>query len=102
MPRFGYVLEGEQAIVGVLLLISSRRPDGRIVANLSSWYVEPAWRAHSTLLVSMTTKNKRVTYLNASPRAAHLAHSDGAGLPAIQSGPQRRVSRGWMGRRSCQ
>jgi hypothetical protein len=67
MPQLGYVLEAEHAIVGVLLLISSRRPDGRIVANLSSWYVEPAWRAHSTLLVSMTTKNRQVTYLNASP-----------------------------------
>ena len=67
MPRFGYALEGEPGIVGVLLLISSQRPDGRIVANLSSWYVEPAWRAHSTLLVSMTTKVKQVTYLNASP-----------------------------------
>jgi hypothetical protein len=67
LPRFGYVLEQEQNLVGVLLLISSRRPDGRVVANLSSWYVKPAWRSHSTQLVSMTTKNKQVTYLNASP-----------------------------------
>src|SRR3569833_724537 len=51
MPRFGYALEGEPGIVGVLLWISSQLPAGRLVANLSSWYVEPAWRAHSTLLV---------------------------------------------------
>lgn len=67
MPRFGYVLDSEQGIVGVLLLISSRRPDGRIIANLSSWYVEPAWRAHSTLLTQVATKSRQVTYLNASP-----------------------------------
>ena len=67
MPRFGYVLESEQGLVGVLLLISSRRGDGRIVANLSSWFVEPAWRTHSTLLVSMATRLRHVTYLNASP-----------------------------------
>src|SRR5690349_596268 len=52
MPRFGYVLENEHGLVGVLLLICSRRRDGRIVANLSSWYVQPAWRTHSTLLLS--------------------------------------------------
>jgi hypothetical protein len=66
LPRFGYVLESAHGIVGVLLLICSARPD-RTVANLSSWYVEPAWRTHSTLLVAMATKLKHVTYLNASP-----------------------------------
>ena len=67
MPRFGYVLESESGLIGVLLLISSQRGDGRIIANLSSWYVEPNWRTHSTLLVAMATKQKHVIYLNASP-----------------------------------
>ena len=67
LPRFGYLLESEQAVVGVLLQVSSRRPDGRILSNLSSWYVEPAWRGHSTQLTAMATKLKHVTYLNASP-----------------------------------
>ena len=67
MPRFGYVLESEETLIGVLLLISSRRPDGRILANLSSWYVEPGWRAHSTLLVSMATRHRNVVFINASP-----------------------------------
>ena len=66
MPRFGYVLENDTDIVGVLLLLSSRR-GARIVANLSGWYVEPNWRAHSPLLVAMATKQKQVTYVNASP-----------------------------------
>jgi hypothetical protein len=67
LPRFGYVLENEQTLVGVLLLIPSRRPDGRVVANLSSWYVEPDWRAHSTVLVKVATRLKHVTYINVSP-----------------------------------
>ncbi len=67
VPRYGYVLDAGLGPVGVLLLISSTRADGRIISNLSSWYVDPAWRSHSTLLVSMATKLKHVTYLNASP-----------------------------------
>jgi hypothetical protein len=66
VPRYGYVLDGGFGPVGVILLISSMRGE-QIVSNLSSWYVEPQWRVHSTLLVSLATKLKHVTYLNASP-----------------------------------
>ena len=67
MPRFGYVLEnGGGIIAGVLLTISSRR-GSEILSNVSSWYVRPAYRAHSALLVSMATKRRQVTYLNISP-----------------------------------
>jgi hypothetical protein len=66
VPRYGYVLDGGFGPIGVILLISSRRGE-QIISNLSSWYVEPQWRAHSTLLISLATKLKHVTYLNASP-----------------------------------
>jgi hypothetical protein len=66
VPRFGYVLEAEGAIVGVILLIPSRRGD-KIFCNLSSWYVEPQWRTHSAMLISMATKLKHVSYVNISP-----------------------------------
>jgi hypothetical protein len=66
LPRYGYVLDDGQAPVGVLLILSSRRGE-RIFANLSSWYVEPQWRAHSSLLVQVATRLRHVTYLNASP-----------------------------------
>src|SRR3954464_6485036 len=66
LPRYGFVLDSESGPVGVLLLLSSQRGE-RILSNLSSWYVEPEWRSHSTLLVSVATKLKHVTYLNASP-----------------------------------
>ena len=66
VPRYGYVLDDGLAPVGVILLISSAR-NGQIISNLSSWYVEPQFRTHSTLLISLATKLKHVTYLNASP-----------------------------------
>lgn len=69
VPRYGYLLDGGVGPVGVILLISSRR-GGQIIANLSSWYVEPQWRTHSTMLIGLATKLKHITYLNASP-AAH-------------------------------
>jgi hypothetical protein len=64
-PEFGYLLEADGAIVGVLLLIFSER-GGEIRCNVSSWYVEPAHRGHAALLASMASKLKHVTYLNAS------------------------------------
>lgn len=66
LPRYGCMLEAGSGPVGVILLLSSRRGE-QIVCNLSSWYVEPEWRSHSTLLISAATKLKHVTYLNASP-----------------------------------
>lgn len=66
LPRFGYALESDGAIVGVILLIASKR-GGKIFSNLSSWYVEPAFRSHSTMLISMATKLPHVTYVNISP-----------------------------------
>ena len=66
MPRYGYMLDAGTGPVGVILLLSSQR-DGQIVANLSSWYVDPEWRTHSTLLIAVATKLKHVNYTNVSP-----------------------------------
>jgi hypothetical protein len=35
--------------------------------NVSSWYVESAFRSHASLLISQAIKNKNVTYVNISP-----------------------------------
>jgi hypothetical protein len=79
VPRFGYVLESEAGIVGVILMIASRRGD-KIFSNLSSWYVEPEWRTHSTMLISMATKLKHVTYVNISPAPHTLELMDAQGF----------------------
>jgi hypothetical protein len=72
-PRYGYLLESDGAAVGALLQICSTLPaDGagaRETAtrcNVSSWYVEPAFRSYAPFLVSQAVKRKSVTYLNIS------------------------------------
>ena len=70
LPRYGHLLESEGVPVGVLLLIFSAFPDNgitRIRCNVSSWYVEPAFRAYATLLSAVAARNKDITYVNLTP-----------------------------------
>ena len=69
-PRFGYMLDNGGTVVGVLLLLYSSKSCGSatsIHCNLSSWYVEPAFRNYAPLLTKIAQRHKEVTYLNISP-----------------------------------
>jgi hypothetical protein len=69
LPKYGYLLETGGALVGAILMIcSTMRAGDRLVprCNLSSWYVEPAFRAYAPLLVSQALRHKDVTYMNVS------------------------------------
>jgi hypothetical protein len=69
-PRFGYMLERDGRPVGVLLLIySERERDGKreIRCNLSSWYVETAFRNYAPILTKIAHRHQNVVYLNISP-----------------------------------
>jgi hypothetical protein len=69
-PRFGYMLDADGEAVGVLLLLYTSRISGDEVAihcNLSSWYVDPAFRNYATLLTRIAQRHREVTYLNISP-----------------------------------
>jgi hypothetical protein len=69
LPKYGYLLETGGDPVGAILLIFSTTREGRQIStrcNLSSWYVEPAYRTYATLLVSQALRHKDVTYLNVS------------------------------------
>ena len=69
-PRYGYLLENDGVPVGCLLMIySSKIIDGEIATccNVSSWYVDPAFRNYAALFASMTQKRKDVTYFNVTP-----------------------------------
>jgi hypothetical protein len=69
-PRFGYMLDCDGLPVGVLLLLYTLRNDGgemTVRCNLSSWYVDPAFRNYAPLLTKIAQKNKDVTYINISP-----------------------------------
>jgi hypothetical protein len=70
LPRFGYMLDHEGAPVGVLLLIYSESDhDGEVSirCNISSWYVEPAFRSYAPMLTKIAQRHEHVTYLNISP-----------------------------------
>jgi hypothetical protein len=69
-PRFGYMIDNNGVPAGVLLLLYTARTDGgekAITCNLSSWYVEPAFRNYAPMLTKIAQKNKEVTYINISP-----------------------------------
>ena len=70
MPRYGYLLENNGIPIGVILMISTlyQSASGDTVrCNLSSWYVDSAYRIYAPLLASQAMKFPNVTYLNIDP-----------------------------------
>lgn len=68
-PQFGYAIEAGGRIVGVVLLVCSARPGPHpsVQCNVSSWYVQPAYRAHAGLLVAFVLKrHAAATFTNIS------------------------------------
>jgi hypothetical protein len=68
-PRFGYMLDNGGVPVGALLLLYGLKTEASettIYCNLSSWYVEPAFRNYAPFLTKIAQKNKEVTYINIS------------------------------------
>jgi plasmid stabilization system protein ParE len=87
VPRYGYLLENDGAAVGAILLIFATAPGSDALrANVSSWYVEPAFRGYAPLLVSQALKLKQVTYVNISA-APHT-------WPILEAQGYRRYSSG--------
>ncbi|MGA7323210.1 MAG: acyl-CoA acyltransferase [Rhodomicrobium sp.] len=69
-PRYGYMLESENSTAGVLLTIFAQVENGQEVfhqGNISSWYVDPAFRSYAPLLTAQAQKHPDVTYINTSP-----------------------------------
>jgi hypothetical protein len=67
-PRYGYMLDDGNGPVGVILMVSSTTGEGeRVRSNVSSWYVEPAFRSYASLLISHALRHKHVTYVNLTP-----------------------------------
>jgi hypothetical protein len=87
LPKFGYLLEADGAVVGALLLIFSRpRGDDGIRCNVSSWYVEQKYRSYASLMVAKALRDKDVTYVNVTP-SPHT-------LPIVQAQGYTQYSRG--------
>jgi hypothetical protein len=68
-PQYGYLMESGDDPIGAILMICSTMTEGERTAtrcNLSSWYVDPAFRTYASLLVSHALAHKDVTYMNVS------------------------------------
>jgi hypothetical protein len=66
-PRFGYALQAEGSLVGVILLIFTQLRTGAIPVlrcNLSSWYVIESFRPYASLLISRALRHREATYSN--------------------------------------
>jgi hypothetical protein len=66
-PRYGYVVESDGKLVGVLLEIYSTIWEdgaGKIRCNGSSLYVDPPFRVYAPLLIARAIKHRSVTVLN--------------------------------------
>lgn len=61
------LMKGDDA-AGVLLTIKSRLPEtGRIVVNLSSWYVEPSCRWFAPRMLQMASSNEDEIFTDLTP-----------------------------------
>src|ERR1700722_16446283 len=61
VPRYGYLLETPGVpVVCLLQVYSTRIVDGgaALFCNLSSWYVDPAYRNFAAMFASMSQKRK--------------------------------------------
>lgn len=66
-PQFGYMLESSGVPVGVVLIIAASIHQQAEVAyrcNLSSWFVESAFRAHASALIQHALKRHPAAYIN--------------------------------------
>jgi hypothetical protein len=66
-PRFGYLLEHDNAPVGVILMIFTANGAKNIRCNISSWYVDERFQGYASLLIAASVRHKEVTYINISP-----------------------------------
>ena len=88
-PKYGYLLEDDGKPVGVILLIFSSIPVGGTSTtrcNVSSWYVDPAYRVHASMLISQAIKHKNVTYVNISPAIHTRPIVEAQGFARFSSG----------------
>jgi hypothetical protein len=93
-PKFGYMLETDGIPVGVLLLIFSSMTvagETRIRGNVASWYVEPAFRSHATMLTSRALAHKNVTFLNVTPARHTWPILEAQGFTAFGTGQFKAV-----------
>ena len=71
------------------MVYSTKIVDGEaaLFCNLSSWYVDPAFRNYAALFASMSQKRKDVTYFNVTPATATWPVIEAQGFQALLPRP---------------
>ena len=85
-PRYGYVMTDRDRLVGILLIIFAKTDTGATRGNVSSWYVDSAYRGFSNLLLSAPLRLKDVTLLNISPAPTTLDTIEAQGFSKYVEG----------------
>lgn len=88
-PQFGYCLESDGRLVGVILMICSGRPmcgENASFINLASWYVKPEYRPYAHQLAAMALKNRTATYTNVTAAPSTWAVVEQQGYTKYCSG----------------
>jgi hypothetical protein len=88
LPKYGYLLDCDGAIVGAILLICSTVREETVWTrcNFSSWCVARNYRAYASLLVSKALAHKDVTYVNISPAPHTLRILEAQGFTRYSHG----------------
>jgi hypothetical protein len=87
--QYGFALENNGRIVGVLLTLYTRyqRQDGdEIRCNVGSWSVDAEFRSYALKLIWTILKQRDVTYTNISPSPATIRHNLALGFHLFSSG----------------
>jgi hypothetical protein len=99
LSKYGHLLQYNGRPIGVILVISTTIRSGGSSAtrcNVSSWYVDPAFRGCATLLSLRATRNRQLTYLNVSPAPHTLPIIEAEGFVRYSSG--QFVTSAWSAR----
>ena len=97
VPTLGQVIEADGRFVGVLLMIHADDAAGQGGrCNVSSWYVDPAFRGYAALLLTRGSRDRSRTYYNISPATHTRPIIEAQGFRRYGSG--RFWSAPWMGR----
>jgi hypothetical protein len=88
-PRYGYLLESDRRPVGVFLQIFSTVWSGgtpKTRCNVSSVYVDPAFRMYAPFLELQTFRYKNVTVLDVTPGPTRCAVVEARGYTRYSNG----------------
>ena len=88
-PKYGYLLEADGRIVGVLLVIFAAVASGAqtiVRANIASWYVESSYRSSAAMLTSRAHAHPGTTFLQLTP-SPHV-------VPIVEAQGYRRYALG--------